>query len=71
MSNTSSNTSKINNIPMHDIEDRMEQRWFSTIKHLASQIHFGKLECDFIIKNGKIVSVRKKSGEETYNIGRF
>lgn len=60
--------SKINDIPMMEIENRIERKWFSYLKHRAKEIDYGKLEINLTVKSGKIVNIKLNKMEENFNI---
>lgn len=72
-SSTSISKKKVNDIPVLEPEEltKAELRTISVLRHLSCKIGFGSLMCNFSIKNDEIVNLKKISGEENYNIGRF
>lgn len=59
---------KIDDIPQSNIESKNEQRWFSLIKHKATELRYGEITIKLTVKNGKIVTAKNMVLEKNYII---
>lgn len=59
---------KFNGVPISDIENYSEKKWFSFLKHKAEKVDYGNLQVSLTVKNGKVVAVKHIREEENFNI---
>lgn len=59
---------KRNDVPMRDIENKTDRYWYSIIKELSEDTHFGTVQMSLTIKNGEITNIQQVEQKKNFNI---